>query len=103
MASTGRMQHGLAAFMALAGCSLQIKAASSGSTRFDLKDAYELAAPLLGGTRYYSQETRRVRRADLTETVITRVNLPAPANPAVEVIERRLRIRALTKDEFEKY
>jgi hypothetical protein len=54
------------------------------------------------GDLYVELETRWVRRVDLIETVITQVNLPVSQNKINEIIERKLLIRALTLDEFEK-
>ena len=47
-------------------------------------------------------DTRWVRLVDMIETVITQVNLPVAPNKINEVIERRLLIRTLTREEFEK-
>ncbi len=54
------------------------------------------------GDLYLELESRWVRRVDLTETVITEVNLPTSQKKINEVIERKLLIRTLTREEFEK-
>lgn len=54
------------------------------------------------GDLYLELETRWIHRVDMSETVITQVNLPAPQNKIHEVIERNLRIRTLTREEFER-
>jgi len=54
------------------------------------------------GDLYLELDTRWVRRVDLIETVIAQANLPMPPNKVNEVIERKLLIQTLTREEFEK-
>jgi hypothetical protein len=53
------------------------------------------------GDLYLELDTRWVRRVDMTETVITEVTLPTSPKKINEVIERKLLIRTLTREEFE--
>jgi hypothetical protein len=54
------------------------------------------------GDLYLELDSRWVRRVDMTETVITEVTLPTSTKKINEVIERKLLIRTLTREEFEK-
>jgi hypothetical protein len=54
------------------------------------------------GDLYLELDTRWVRRVDLIETVIAQANLPIPPNKVNEVVERKLLIQTLTREEFEK-
>jgi hypothetical protein len=54
------------------------------------------------GDLYLELDTRWVRRVDLIETVIAQANLPLPPNKVNEVVERKLLIQTVTREEFEK-
>jgi len=62
---------------------------------------------VVGRSHYFGDfelelDTRWVRKVDMVESVITEVALPMPPNKMNQVVERRLTIHALTKEEFEK-